>query len=163
MRAAPPVSHAPAAVMKSVNAPPTESAAVPRPQPMTASPSTSAKQAESASVLPAAPPPAQVTTQAAPPARESAAPAAPARADAANPAVRDEFTAPVSGSAGKDEAGRARSTDPNASLYPEHWLANIRRMLKENRRDEALRSLAEFRRMYPAYHLPEDLRGLGNP
>ena len=53
-----------------------------------------------------------------------------------------------------------RSTDPNARLYPEHWLANIRTMLKENRRDDALRSLCEFRRMYPDYHLPDDLRDL---
>jgi len=55
---------------------------------------------------------------------------------------------------------RPRSTDPNATLYPEHWLANIRTMLKENRHDEALRSLGEFRRMYPDYHLPDDLRDL---
>ena len=53
-----------------------------------------------------------------------------------------------------------RSKDPNASLYPEHWLANIRTMLRENRHDEALRSLAEFRKMYPDYHLPDDLRDL---
>jgi hypothetical protein len=36
-------------------------------------------------------------------------------------------------------------------------------MLKENRRDEALRSLAEFRRMYPDYKLPDDLRDLAQP
>ena len=87
------------------------------------------------------------------PARESAAPA---RADAADHAAHDE-SAPVA--AGKDGT-RARSADPNAGLYPEHWLANIRSMLKENRRDEALRSLAEFRRMYPDYRLPDDLRDL---
>jgi hypothetical protein len=87
------------------------------------------------------------------PARESAAPA---RADAVDHAARDE-SAP--GAAGKD-AARVRSADPNAGLYPEHWLANIRSMLKENRRDEALRSLAEFRRLYPDYRLPDDLRDL---
>jgi hypothetical protein len=53
-----------------------------------------------------------------------------------------------------------RSKDPNAQLYPEHWLANIRTMLRENKRDAALRSLAEFRKMYPDYHLPDDLRDL---
>jgi len=52
------------------------------------------------------------------------------------------------------------STDPNAHLYPEHWLANIRTMLRERHRDDALRSLAEFRRLYPEYHLPDDLRDL---
>jgi len=53
-----------------------------------------------------------------------------------------------------------RSNDPNAKLYPEHWLTNIRTMLKKNHRDEAMRSLAEFRKMYPDYHLPDDLRNL---
>jgi len=53
-----------------------------------------------------------------------------------------------------------RSKDPNARLYPEHWIENIRTMLRENKRDEALHSLAEFRRMYPQYHLPDDLRDL---
>jgi hypothetical protein len=155
-RAAPPTSPAPAAVMKSANmptaspsAPPIESTATPP----------SALRVESATTLPAAPPPPQVTTQASPtalPARESAAPA---RADAADQAARDE-SAP--GAAGKD-AARARSADPNAGLYPEHWLTKIRSMLKENRRDEALRSLAEFRRMYPDYKLPDDLRDLAQP
>ena len=54
----------------------------------------------------------------------------------------------------------ARSKDPNANLYPEHWLQNIRTMLHERKRDEAARSLAEFRKMYPDYHLPDDLRDL---
>lgn len=55
---------------------------------------------------------------------------------------------------------RPRSNDPNAKLYPEHWLANIRTMLRDQRRDQALRSLGEFRKMYPDYHLPDDLRDL---
>jgi hypothetical protein len=52
------------------------------------------------------------------------------------------------------------SSDPNAALYPEHWLANIRTMLREHRRADALRSLDEFRRLYPDYRLPDDLRDL---
>jgi hypothetical protein len=156
-RAAPPTSPAPAAVMKSANVP-TASPSAP-PIESTATPP-SALRVESATTPPAAPPPPQVTTQASPmalPARESAA--APTRADAADQAARDE-SAP--GAAGKD-AARARSADPNAGLYPEHWLTKIRSMLKENRRDEALRSLAEFRRMYPDYKLPDDLRDLAQP
>jgi hypothetical protein len=151
-RAAP---TAPAAVMKSANAP-TASPSAPRTE-STATPP-SAAQAESTTILPDAPSPPQVTTQASPmtqPARESAAPA---RADSAHGA-RDESAA---GAAAKD-AARARSDDPNAGLYPEHWLASIRNMLEENRRDEALRSLAEFRRTYPGYKLPDDLRDLANP
>jgi len=50
--------------------------------------------------------------------------------------------------------------DGNVSLYPEHWLANIRQMLRDGRRDEAVRSLAEFRKRYPDYNLPDDLRDL---
>jgi hypothetical protein len=88
-----------------------------------------------------------------------AAPAA-ARADAANTTNKDRAALPSVAAGGKITAAPARSSDPNAGLYPEHWLANIRTMLEENRRDEAVRSLAEFRRMYPAYHLPDDLRDL---
>jgi hypothetical protein len=150
-RAAPPTSPAAAALMRSASAP-TASPSAPRIESTTAPPSTSAAQAESANILPTATPQPQVTTQASP-ARESAAPA---RADAAGHATRDES---ASGAAGKD-AARARSVDPNAGLYPEHWLTKIRGMLEENRRDEALRSLAEFRRMYPGYKLPDDLRDL---
>lgn len=87
-----------------------------------------------------------------PPAREQAVPpAAPADAMAestiAAPAAKTMQLAP-------------RSQDPNARLYPEHWLQNIRTMLREDKRGEALRSLAEFRRLYPNYHLPDDLRDL---
>jgi hypothetical protein len=104
----------------------------------------------------AAPPPlpALQSAPAAPPAERAVAqPEAAAREESA--AARDDAAAgaPVQGQ-------RMRSTDPNARLYPEHWLANIRTMFKENRRDEALRSLGEFRRMYPDYHLPDDLRDL---
>lgn len=53
-----------------------------------------------------------------------------------------------------------QAKDANALLYPEHWLANIRQALHEGKRDEALRSLANFRKRYPDYTLPEDLRDL---
>jgi hypothetical protein len=49
---------------------------------------------------------------------------------------------------------------PNNRLYPEHWISNIQKMLRENRRDEAIRSLDEFRKQYPDYALPDDLRDL---
>jgi hypothetical protein len=154
----------PAAVMKSSVSVPTESA-TPRAE-STPSASSSAAQAESAAVLQTAPPPprpAQLAPMAPPPARESAAPAGPARADAAGHATHDESTPSAARVGGKEEAARVRSADPNAGLYPEHWLANIRSMLKEKRRDDALRSLGEFRRIYPDYHLPEDLRDLEKP
>jgi len=74
--------------------------------------------------------------------------------------------APAQDRADRDDARDAlqqsvpASKDPNARLYPEHWLANIRTMLREKHREDALRSLAEFRRLYPDYRLPDDLRDL---
>jgi hypothetical protein len=100
---------------------------------------------------------------AAPPPMLQSAPAAPAAARAVGQPeapLREESSARDDAAAAPAQGQRMRSNDPNAQLYPEHWLANIRTMLKENRRDEARRSLGEFRRMYPEYHLPDDLRDL---
>ena len=57
-------------------------------------------------------------------------------------------------------AGAPAARDRNASLYPEHWLANIRQMLRDGQRDAAIRSLDQFRKKYPDYRLPDDLRDL---
>jgi hypothetical protein len=54
----------------------------------------------------------------------------------------------------------AMSAVPNDRLYPEHWISNIQKMLRDNRRDEAIRSLEDFRKQYPNYQLPDDLRDL---
>lgn len=119
----------------------------------------------------AAPPPAPAAANALEQAAPPPAPRVPAPAAAApvpktdtqpQDAARGKGTVPaVSGQAGPQKDNqRVRSSDPNASLYPEHWLENIRTMLRENNRDGAVRSLAEFRRMYPDYHLPDDLRDL---
>jgi hypothetical protein len=118
--------------------------------------------AERAATAPAAEPSA---TAAPAPAREEADAAqaelssAPTPAQAASSGASAESTraAPAAKAA---HMAPLRSKDPNANLYPEHWLANIHTMLRRNRRDEALRSLAEFRKMYPDYHLPDDLRDL---
>jgi Meckel syndrome type 1 protein len=97
--------------------------------------------------------------------QQTAAPAAPAAAAATAEALPQSASAP--------EARRTRKAmpaapteadapvpDANIRLYPEHWLANIRQMLREHRRDEALRSLDRFRKQYPDYRLPDDLRDL---
>jgi hypothetical protein len=104
-----------------------------------------------------APPP----TRPAPPALSSA----PERqSDAAGTALaataekKQDYLDRAQNGAAKQKSGPSK--DPNASLYPEHWLANIRTMLRENRRDDAVRSLGEFSRMYPDYRLPADLRDL---
>ena len=54
----------------------------------------------------------------------------------------------------------SRADQYESRLYPEHWLADIRTMLSENRRDDALRNLDRFRKQYPDYPLPDDLRDL---
>jgi hypothetical protein len=41
---------------------------------------------------------------------------------------------------------------------PEKWLEDIRRLKTEGKAAEAERELAEFRKRYPDYRLPEDLR-----
>ena len=118
--------------------------------------------ASAARAAPAAAPRARESVMATPPAKSSAdaATAATAR-ETPTPAATFPAT-PAQAPALQDLQQRQKplSKDPNARLYPEHWLANIRTMLKENRRDEALRSLAELRRMYPDYRLPDDLREL---
>jgi hypothetical protein len=43
-------------------------------------------------------------------------------------------------------------------LTPEAWLARIAELRKQGRKREADESLAEFRKRYPAYRIPEPLR-----
>ena len=43
---------------------------------------------------------------------------------------------------------------------PEAWLAEISRLKREGREQEAAEQLAEFRKAYPAYAVPEALRVL---
>lgn len=97
--------------------------------------------------------------------REAPPPPAAAEAEPMSPAP--EMAAPVhteqtdAQSAGAPvQSLAAPAADRNATLYPEHWLANIRRMLRDNQREAALRSLDEFRKKYPDYSLPDDLRNL---
>jgi hypothetical protein len=98
-----------------------------------------------------------------PPAAQTAPPPAPAEGPTAAGRVSAEPTSEQTEKELQSKAAKlapSRSTVPNARLYPEHWLENIRTMLREHKRDEALRSLAEFRKMYPDYRLPDDLRDL---
>ena len=52
------------------------------------------------------------------------------------------------------------AADIEVNLYPEHWIADIQQMLKDGRRDDAIRNLKEFRKRYPEYTLPDTLRDL---
>ena len=52
------------------------------------------------------------------------------------------------------------TADVEVNLYPEHWITDIRTLMKNGHRDDALRNLAAFRKRYPDYKLPNDLRDL---
>lgn len=116
----------------------------------TAQPEGVLKMREEHAPMPAATPPPSAPAAPVPLPMESAPAAAAATSAAGAAAAKSALAAPKP----------LRSKDPNAKLYPEHWLANIRAMLRDNRREQALRSLAEFRKIYPDYHLPDDLRDL---
>ena len=87
-------------------------------------------------------------------------PIRPAQAPAAAPApgantLRESASAPqgaVSGLASRVAASEAKERTP------EKWLEDIRRIKSEGKATEAERELAEFRKRYPDYRLPEDLR-----
>ena len=76
-----------------------------------------------------------------------AAPPAPAATTAAT-ALPGQI-APAPGRAGMAE---------KAERSPEQWLAEIRRLKQAGRAVEAETSLAEFRKRYPQYALPDDLK-----
>jgi len=82
------------------------------------------------------------------------APPAAAPAQGAN-TPRESASAPqgaVSGLASRVAASEAKERTP------EKWLEDIRRIKSEGKATEAERELAEFRKRYPDYRLPEDLR-----
>ncbi|MDB5812332.1 MAG: hypothetical protein JWN94_4454 [Betaproteobacteria bacterium] len=55
------------------------------------------------------------------------------------------------------EAARSRA-EPSAEPTPEKWLERIEELRKQGKLDEARASLAEFKKRYPDYRLPESLR-----
>ena len=97
-----------------------------------------------------------------PPGRETAPPARPAPVQPqAVEAQRMEApaagAAPISGGLSTN----ALMTDPTASKperSPQAWIEDIRKLMKEGKSEEAGGELAEFKKRYPDYVLPEDLR-----
>jgi hypothetical protein len=89
------------------------------------------------------PPAAQAAPQ--PPAAEEAKPAPPV-ASAAVP--RSVLGANVAGAVAAKPAERT----------PQTWIEDIRKLMKEGKSEEAGEQLAEFKKRYPDYVLPEDLR-----
>lgn len=122
---------------------------------------------------PAAPPPAPKVSEAprpaapAPQALEAPRADAPvqestrpvARAAAAADAVGETAPAPAPGFAAQ---GRMRPDSAaklaQVELTPEAWLARIAELRKQGRTREADESLAEFKKRYPDYRIPEPLR-----
>jgi hypothetical protein len=95
-------------------------------------------------------------TEAAPPAATEAAPTpaeAPAKASRATPPPRGAAPSPSS----------SLELRRDMQLAPPQWLARIRQLVQEGRRQQASESLRLFRRVHPDEPLPDDLRALLGP
>jgi len=153
----------PAAKMESAPAAKTQSEPAPAPSsPAPAAPAPPPAAAPELRKSEAAPKPAPRAFPAPVATMREAAPAATTDAKSATPAAAApmRMKRAMTDSAGAQTLAAPAAQDGNVTLYPEHWLANIRQMLRDNQREEALRSLAEFRKRYPDYRLPDDLRDL---
>ena len=71
---------------------------------------------------------------------------------AAKPAPAPRELAPAAPAASMNKLER------NLDLTPEKWLERIEELRRQGKLDEARASLAEFRKRYPDYRLPESLR-----
>jgi hypothetical protein len=105
--------------------------------------------------------PAEAGKAAAPAAAVSASPPAPASAPPASdnamraPALErklQDLPARPAARSGSLSAGRPVETSP------EQWLTQIAELRREGRDDDADRELAEFRRRFPDYRIPEPMR-----
>lgn len=93
------------------------------------------------------------------PAPASAPPAA-AKASADLAERREAAAAPARAApAASPGMARLKAVSP-AVEGPEPWLERIRQLVKEGRPEEARKSLEEWRRRYPEWAVPEDLKGL---
>lgn len=99
--------------------------------------------------------------------REGGVPA-PAPAARAAPAPEPQVQGEKKGTAadGMDNAASPPGGVPRAlkqeesEWSPTQWLAEIRRLYRQGRKEEATDALAAFRRTYPGHSIPEDLRPL---
>jgi hypothetical protein len=96
------------------------------------------------------------------PAPAAPAPSAPSAPSAPAPAADAARPAPATAAAGVAAQGRARAEiaakPAQAELPPQAWLARIAALRKEGRTREADESLAGFKKRYPDYKIPENLR-----
>lgn len=137
-----------------------ESRAVPQPSPGSAAPPAATPGRDSAP---------RTLMRQAPKAQEEAAPAskpAPPPAAAPLPAPRRApepvlEAAPPAPAAMPEERAKRRDEAPAGLAAPraaEEWLEEIRALRRAGREQEAAEALQRFRRTYPGYPLPEDLR-----
>lgn len=96
-------------------------------------------------------------------ASQPAAAPAPAAAPPARPAAESlQMRAPAADSAeGRAKAVPLRKQEsraPGELRSPEAWIEEIRQLKKQGREKEAQEALEAFRRAYPDYTLPEDVR-----
>lgn len=81
------------------------------------------------------------------------------QAPAAAPAASPSAEAASTGAAAVGAIAAGRIAAPEAKeRTPEKWLEDIRRLKSQGRTADAERELAEFRKRYPDYALPEDIR-----
>ncbi len=130
--------------------------AEPAPVPMPVSPDRESASQEASALAGAAPAPRPFPAEVA--AVPQSAPASPrpaaAKASADLAERREAATAP--------SRPAAPAAGP-AAEGPEPWLERIRQLVKEGRLEEARKSLEEWRRRYPDWAVPEDLKGLVIP
>lgn len=90
-------------------------------------------------------------------AAKSAGPTAGATAAAPAAALSDPAAARADSAASAESAARSAQSE-RAGESPERWLAGIRALRQQGRIAEAEESLAQFRKRYPQFPLPEDMR-----
>lgn len=91
------------------------------------------------------------------PMAESAESAAPARPAAAMPRQAAPAADAVESRA-RSAPLRKEAVGAALARAPEQWLEEIRQLKQQGKEKEAAEALAEFRKAYPDYRLPEDLR-----
>lgn len=93
------------------------------------------------------------------------APSEPAAADVMQAPGKPEAeqVAPAGNAAAglmKQQEAETKSAEPMQPEAAARWLQSIRDLVKQNKTAEAKQQLADFRRVYPEYPLPEELKNL---
>lgn len=108
--------------------------------------------------------PAKQAAEAQPPSLAMAKPeAAPAAKPAAPPALITLSPSPAPAMAQAKSAPAMGKLERGVDLAPEKWLERIEELRKSGKLEEAKTSLAEFRKRYPDYRLPDSLRNWPKP